>query len=463
MRAEQNAVVQGSWSLPLAAGLIIFSLQGGCSFGYEFDRALGGTSDDGDGSSATGDGDGDTDLTTGGDGDGSDLGGAPSTGDDETGGRDSGTDPGGGASGGAQHDTGGTGEGEPGTGGETAGGTGGDGSGNSFHPLLVVTTSADEDDPGATPENPGQTGLSLREAIALANTEAGAQAVIFTASGALGLSWALPTITEPLSVTGPAILDFSGSTTSSPCLLVSAADSSLSLVEVRGCKGEPVHIGADAQSAVLSACTLHSNVGSVAVHADDAIVLYNYIQNTSGPSISVFGNGVQVLANLITDSPEAGVMIHTGANDAHVLANLILNAQTGVLIEDATSVSLWHNTIVGSATSGMNLGTATQVDLRNNIVTHSTQFGMVATDAQFAEEDYNLLYQNGSGHCSACTVGPNTLTSDPLFTNPGAMDYSLQPGSPAIDSGIDLGDDRNLASPGLYNGAGPDRGYIEAD
>ena len=47
---------------------------------------------------------------------------------------------------------------------------------------LVVTTEADEDDPGATTEAPGGTGLSLREAIRFANANADADTITFDPS-----------------------------------------------------------------------------------------------------------------------------------------------------------------------------------------------------------------------------------------------------------------------------------------
>jgi hypothetical protein len=58
---------------------------------------------------------------------------------------------------------------------------------------FTVTTLADEADPGATSGTPGGTGLSLREAVALANNGGGADVIDFLAGlngtivlGALG-------------------------------------------------------------------------------------------------------------------------------------------------------------------------------------------------------------------------------------------------------------------------------------
>ena len=50
----------------------------------------------------------------------------------------------------------------------------------------IVTTLIDENDAGATVGTPGGTGLSLREAVALANTTAGDDTIVFHASLAGG-------------------------------------------------------------------------------------------------------------------------------------------------------------------------------------------------------------------------------------------------------------------------------------
>ena len=44
---------------------------------------------------------------------------------------------------------------------------------------FIVTTDIDENDGGATVANPGGQGLSLREAIALANAAPGADEIVF--------------------------------------------------------------------------------------------------------------------------------------------------------------------------------------------------------------------------------------------------------------------------------------------
>ena len=71
----------------------------------------------------------------------------------------------------------------------------------------VVTTLTDENDPGATVAVPGGTGLSLREAITLANAAAGADTIAFAAGlsgGTIRLTNAAGTlvVTNTLTVDG---------------------------------------------------------------------------------------------------------------------------------------------------------------------------------------------------------------------------------------------------------------------
>ena len=97
--------------------------------------------------------------------------------------------------------------------------------------------------------------------------------------------------------------------------------------------------------------------------------------------------------------------------------------------------------------------------------------------------DYNLYWNNtgypgfpewGSDYMEAngITAAPHDINADPLFTNAAGGDYSLQPGSPAINNGVTLGavtkDILNASRPlghfydmGAYEFAGPFNYYID--
>ncbi|HMU11513.1 MAG TPA: hypothetical protein PKC54_15985 [Ferruginibacter sp.] len=133
------------------------------------------------------------------------------------------------------------------------------------------------------------------------------------------------------------------------------------------------------------------------------------------------------------------------------------------------NLDIYNNTIVarpGDApwigidfTSGEN-GNATGVNIRNNVVTgfrDSWLKGSSATKMSGVIVTHNLAYGNGTdipvwpGGNPASYTYSNQLTINPLFVS--LLDFTLQPLSPCINSGV------NVGLP--YVGSAPDRGYAE--
>lgn len=70
-----------------------------------------------------------------------------------------------------------------------------------------------------------------------------------------------------------------------------------------------------------------------------------------------------------------------------------------------------------------------EVDFRNNIVYDSESWDLY----RFASS-YSLFYENGVEY-GPMIVGRGNLFVDPMFTDPRSGDFTLMPGSPAIDAG----------------------------
>lgn len=383
------------------------------------------------------------------------LGGAPSSGGAGVGPSTGGADLGG-------ADTGGSDMGGADSGGSSTGGSGGSGTGGSSE--LIVTTSSDEADSGATPSSPGGAGFSLREAIAYANLDPDHQRITFDSSGMdITLTAPLPTITESAELLGDETsLRAAGAGTSAPCLSVNASDVSIDTMWIFDCPAEPVAFLAGSGSGnLLTNCYVGNSGQPATFYGDGPTILFNYWASSEATAIDVHASDARILANQIVDPGAAGINLRDTADGAFLLANAVIGASPGIDVGALDGARFWHNTVVDGPGDGVNLTGATNVDFRNNVVSGANLFGVDGSNAQFTFFDYNLYFDNTSGDCSSCTLSANDLQGDPLFTSAGADDYTLQTGSPAIDSGVDLGDDRNLGGPGLWNGAGPDRGFVE--
>jgi hypothetical protein len=130
-----------------------------------------------------------------------------------------------------------------------------------------------------------------------------------------------------------------------------------------------------------------------------------------------------------------------------------------------------YNIVAGNGGSGIHTYRSAHIDIVNNIAYQNQQsaeinygeiFASLSTDVAFYNNildglpnkklnsytyvndtniryDYNLHF-GGTG--PAEIVGPHTIVSDPLFTNPSTnmatADFSLKKGSPAIAKGLDL-------------------------
>ncbi len=173
--------------------------------------------------------------------------------------------------------------------------------------------------------------------------------------------------------------------------------------------------------------------------------------------------------NEITGNEVLGLSIGIAADgflessDITVRRNLIAdNGVQGIQIQDSDA-SLVNNTLVGNGDWGIYHATSLEtptfwLDVRNNVVAghHGSLGGNtgVGISTDHAPDpcniEYTLLYDNDldwddTEGTDPCTGGAGNLFEDPLFTDQDAGDYSLAPGSPALDAGD------------------PDPGYDDAD
>jgi len=180
----------------------------------------------------------------------------------------------------------------------------------------------------------------------------------------------------------------------------------------------------------------------------------NYAQNTNGFfELGAGGGGsaqnIKVAYNVINNT-NGGVCFNQGSYNISV-ANFKFENNTYVATSGSTGYRVLDCTNDYSA-----------VQMRNNIFYSNLQ---IANNGNFTHSN-NLYYTvnmvNGSG--VGYSLGTGEISTSPLFVNMAGGDFHLQITSPAIDTGMDLGYDKDIEDhpvPQALASLRPDMGAYE--
>ncbi|MBN2361601.1 MAG: right-handed parallel beta-helix repeat-containing protein [Deltaproteobacteria bacterium] len=334
--------------------------------------------------------------------------------------------------------------------------------------LLDVSTAVDEADAGATPQTPGGSGFSLREAIAYANATAGHQVILVPPGTTAAIDTALPDLSDNAGATivGDGATIDGAAAGGSGCVGVASSDNRILGLEIFNCSSAPISVAAGTSGNQVARCFLHDN---------DWTVVLNGSGNTFGPdnelipgsrSFGIYLQGPNtVVGNRIHGpSTSTAISIATGGAGSRIVGNFLCDNTMGVQFEtQANSCQIWHNTVHGNTSSGFKIAAnVTGTDLRNNIVAGNGGWGIDGKDSNLLLVDFNDVTANVDGQCRACSaLGVNGLDIDPGFVDTATGDLRLGPTSPLIDRGTDLGIDVNGPAPGLFEPSAPDIGAFE--
>ncbi len=138
-------------------------------------------------------------------------------------------------------------------------------------------------------------------------------------------------------------------------------------------------------------------------------VTNNYIIDhtaTGGRTIDITG-GNALIANNLFSGNNALAVVFASFGDVRVIDNTFDNNRRGVVSNSA-------------------------VTAYNNSFTNLTDEALIGS---FVDNDFNNFFNNGANASSGITLGNNSLTVDPQYVDPPALDYRLENTSPLIDVG----------------------------
>lgn len=204
---------------------------------------------------------------------------------------------------------------------------------------------------------------------------------------------------------------------------------------------------------------------------------FSYDYGRDGAAIEVYGGqGNSIHHNVAVDNQAFSELGDARARDNTFGYNLVRSSLPNSIFlvtrggqngyGPVANTRLFNNTVVMTGPGsqgfvchgGCNGGVLT---MRNNIIQAVLKAGYA--DGAF-DEDYNFY----AGGITQFPLGPHSVAGNPMFSNPAGGDFHLAGGSPAVDSGVDVGYSADLEGRGVPrdgNGDGAavaDRGAFES-
>jgi parallel beta-helix repeat protein len=244
------------------------------------------------------------------------------------------------------------------------------------------------------------------------------------------------------------------------CFNSQAAGTRFLNLEIFNCPKNAIQLQ-NGNNCTVSGCYLHdsASAGIFSASSGGHIFTRNEFASHGARGVEIHSGSTTISFNHFHDHPTVSIEIAGGGADSIILGNLVRGGSTSVLLTEVNA-KIAHNTLVSAATTAIQNST-TGTDVRNNLIAFIGGYAITGSAAAFSFLDDGIAFSASSGICASCGAGANFTIEDPLFVSSGALDFTLSPGSPAINAGTDLGYDVNGSRAGDFDGIAPDYGAFE--
>lgn len=180
--------------------------------------------------------------------------------------------------------------------------------------------------------------------------------------------------------------------------------------------------------------------------ADDAVVRFNYAHDNENAGIFIeHSNRAHIYYNLVVDNGDASILLYRGVHHNEILNNTVYSTHTGIRLSgdggaDSVTDNVVKNNIslaVGPGGFGLMAGDGGENDGRlgsGNVYLYNA---LGPERAAFIVWGYHVPKNTYRDWEKAYAGTTYSVKGNPLFT--GAADFSLQPDSPCLHAGVDLG------------------------
>lgn len=181
-----------------------------------------------------------------------------------------------------------------------------------------------------------------------------------------------------------------------------------------------------------------SNVSFVACTADTNGVSG---AGADGDGFSFHNSATGSIIDSVAKNNKKSAITHVDGAQVTMINNLFYHTTNGTIalvgVQNTGTYYLYNNIIYSDGQVGTGFSDAgPSSTLENNIISGFVT-GFAVTSGT-AINDYNIVTNAASSGYAGVSAGAHSLTSNPLFTNAGSRDFTLQYNSPAIDAGVSI-------------------------